>query len=130
MPAVFPPPAKEGPAVCCIAIIMNVRRINDWTLDSKIVETRRPFVVLFTVPVERGCQQVRNELLALDDEFADVHGFEIDLSEHPGLVERFSLQHIPTIIVFADGEERGRHAGLGAGEAVRRLLKSTPGPRR
>jgi thioredoxin-like negative regulator of GroEL len=51
------------------------------------------------------------------DEFAKLHAGEalvlkLDTDADPAIASRFGIRGIPTLIVFDQGRERGRHVGV------------------
>jgi thioredoxin-like negative regulator of GroEL len=51
------------------------------------------------------------------DEFATRHAgavlvLKLDTELNPKVAARFAIRGIPTLIVFQDGKERGRHVGV------------------
>jgi thiol-disulfide isomerase/thioredoxin len=51
---------------------------------------------------------------------------KIDVDEHPDLIRFFRVEKLPTVVLWIGGQEKDRHAGVMAEEALRRLLDKLP----
>lgn len=68
--------------------------------------------VLFTAPWCDACKQQEPMLEQLDWQRADVQAFAVDIEQAPALGEQFSVELLPTILVFVNGQALGRGEGL------------------
>ncbi len=105
---------------------MKVEQIGDWTLEDRLAMHGPPLVVMFFRMDERRQRLLQGEFRRLAEEHRDARFYEVDLVENPSLVEKYSIATQPMVLVFVDGVEVGRHAGMRVSPMVDRVLG--PGP--
>lgn len=101
---------------------MKVRQINDVKLNEELRNPRGPLVVMFLSTGCAACRLPRIEFGLYAQVTANARFRDVDLAENPKLAGRYDIQRVPTVIVFEDGMETGRHAGTGVAAALKRLL--------
>lgn len=104
---------------------MGFRRINDIALQEWLARAE-PLVVLFTNPEHVPSREARDEIRMLAKAYDDIEFVEIDLEEHPGLSSRYSIEAVPTTVVFLLGTEAIRHVGTDVIRTVRMALGGDP----
>lgn len=72
------------------------------------------------------CKMLAFILEDIQKEFGeDVEIIKVDFEETPDLVERFNVEGYPTLIMFKDGEEVSRKAGLQQKPVIQNMIKET-----
>lgn len=81
-------------------------------------------VYYFTADWCQPCKKTRPIVEELNRE-QSVAGFQIiDVDDNPDLVKSFSVQSVPTFILFEDGIEKNRVIGLQTREQLEELINS------
>jgi len=83
----------------------------------------RPMLVNFFAPWSPTCEQMKPTIDQLQHDLGDeVEFFSVNVDEAPGLVGRYELQQYPTLILFNNGQEQQRWAGLTPAPVLRKAL--------
>ena len=98
--------------------------VTEEQFDKVISGTSAPVLVDFYADWCGPCKIIA----PIVDEVAQAHAgalvvLKVDSDRAPHLSERFSIRGIPTLLVFRNGQESGRHVGL----AQRRQLEALAG---
>jgi thioredoxin-like negative regulator of GroEL len=100
-----------------------VERFEDRTWDGTVLASREPVAVVFwaewCVPSRAAAEAV--EAMAARRR-AGLRLGVLNVDENPRTTERYSIQGLPTLIVFRGAEPAERRVGLMSPEAVDRLL--------
>lgn len=83
---------------------------------TRVLE-RGKAVVYFTAPWCVPCRQIKPQFARASVIDADTDYYIMDIVESPGVVERFSITTVPTIVLF-DGTDEGRVQGRMAADIV------------
>lgn len=109
---------------------MGAKLVNDVDLEQAIHEGKFYVVVMFyqvdTPPCSHFFPEFDTVSLSLDHvaEF-----FKIEVSENPSLTEVLCVDHVPTTLVFRNGNEIGRYEGPYRWQALRdRIVCLLKGP--
>ena len=57
-----------------------------------------------------------------DEQVGKVRVGKLDTDESPVVSSKFGVRSIPTVVVFKDGKEAGRHIGVASKETLLKLL--------
>ena len=128
------PIAMTGIGVACVAlwVLATQVSISDPVLPSVddpqaaqlIEEESRPVVLEFVVPGCHFCKGASRLLRGVAAQTGDdVRYAQLDLSEHQGLVDRFGVRGVPTILVFHHRQLLGRTAMLESKAALDQMLR-------
>lgn len=85
-----------------------MKKINDWTLDDEISNSK--VIVGFYSTLDRRHRAFLQKLIDCERRF-DVEIRIVDLVEHPSLVARLRAESLPLLVVWSHGQEMGRWAG-------------------
>jgi thioredoxin 1 len=86
------------------------------------VKEQSKVVVDFWAPWCMPCQMLAPTLEGLDNEMDDLVFAKVNVDEHAGLAQRFSIMSIPTLVVFSGGQEVDRVIGVVPKDDLKRKL--------
>jgi thioredoxin 1 len=106
---------------------MNVEKLDGLPALDEFLKNNPKAVIDFWAPWCGPCRMLA-DVIAKEDE-KDYNGAvfgKINIEDHRDAGEKFGIMSIPCLIVFKDGEEKGRIIGLKRGpdlqEEVKKLL--------
>lgn len=109
---------------------MGAKLVNDVDLEQAIHEGKFYVVVMFYQVDTPPCSHFFPEFDAVSlslDHVAEF--FKIEVSENPSLTEVLCVDHVPTTLVFRNGNEIGRYEGPYRWQALRdRIVCLLKGP--
>jgi thioredoxin 1 len=104
---------------------VNVLEINDLNFDSEVLKSPVPFLLDFSAVWCGPCKALAPIVEKLADEYTGkVRVGKLDIDDSPGIPSKFGIRGVPTVLVFKDGKEFGRHVGVTSNvkEALLKLL--------
>ena len=93
----------------------SIKTINQEQFDELVLNADKPVLVDFYADWCGPCKILSPtiEKLAQDKKYSDKYYFyKVNVDTAFNISERYSIQYIPTIIVFKDGEEITRNSGV------------------
>jgi thioredoxin 2 len=100
------------------------------SFDAAVRESDLPVVVDFWAPWCGPCRMVAPELAKVAAKHAGKYLIlKVNTDAIPELGDRFKIRSIPTMAVFAGGQESGRTAGARPAADIEAFIESTLGPR-
>jgi len=83
------------------------------------------FVILdFSSPGCAPCKKVPPVLEGIVQESEEnIRAFEVDVTEHPQIAQKYMVLGVPTIILFKNGEEKQRFNSVPKREKILKALK-------
>ncbi|GIU93576.1 MAG: thioredoxin [Gaiellaceae bacterium] len=89
-----------------------MREVTDETFVDEVLRSELPVVVDFFAPWCKPCERIEPLLRELAEEWRGRVGFtRLNIEESLGTPGRLGVLSIPTVILFAGGEERARVVG-------------------
>jgi thioredoxin 1 len=101
----------------------NVLEINDLNFESEVVKSPLPFLLDFSAVWCGPCKVLTPIVERLADEYkGKVRVGKLDIDDSPGVASKFGIRGVPTVLVFKEGKESGRHVGVTNKETLLKLV--------
>jgi thioredoxin 1 len=101
----------------------NVLEINDGNFDTEVLKSAQPFLLDFSAVWCGPCKVLAPIVEKLADEYkGKVRVGKLDIDESPGVASKFGIRGVPTVVVFKEGKESGRHVGVTNKDTLLKLL--------
>ncbi len=102
---------------------VNVLEINDLNFDSEVLKSSVPFLLDFSAVWCGPCRVLAPVVEKLADEYqGKARVGKLDIDDSPAVASKFGIRGVPTVLVFKDGKESGRHVGVTSKEVLVKLL--------
>ena len=102
---------------------LNVLEINDLNFESEVVKSSLPFLLDFSAVWCGPCKVLTPIVERLADEYkGKVRVGKLDIDDSPGVASKFGIRGVPTVLVFKEGKESGRHVGVTNKETLLKLV--------
>jgi thioredoxin 1 len=102
---------------------VNVLEINDLNFDSEVLKSQVPFLLDFSAVWCGPCRVLAPVVEKLADEYqGKARVGKLDIDDSPAVASKFGIRGVPTVLVFKDGKESGRHVGVTSKEVLVKLL--------
>jgi len=102
---------------------LNVLEINDLNFESEVVKSPLPFLLDFSAVWCGPCKVLTPIVERLADEYkGKVRVGKVDIDDSPGVATKFGIRGVPTVLVFKEGKESGRHVGVTNKETLLKLV--------
>jgi thioredoxin 1 len=101
----------------------NVLEVNDGNFEAEVVKSNVPFLLDFSAVWCGPCKVLAPIVEKLADEYkGKIRVGKLDIDDSPGVASKFGIRGVPTVVVFKDGKESGRHVGVTNKETLLKLL--------
>jgi thioredoxin 1 len=101
----------------------NVLEINDLNFETEVIKSPLPFLLDFSAVWCGPCKVLSPIVDKLASEYeGKVRVGKIDIDDSPGVPSKFGIRGVPTVVIFKDGKEAGRHVGVTSKETLLKLL--------
>jgi len=102
---------------------VNVLEINDLNFESEVVKSPLPFLLDFSAVWCGPCKVLTPIVERLADEYQGKFRVgKLDIDDSPGVASKFGIRGVPTVLVFKEGKESGRHVGVTNKETLLKLV--------
>ena len=104
----------------------SIKTISEDQFDELVLNADKPVLVDFYADWCGPCKVLSPtiEELAQDKKYSDKYYFyKVNVDTAFNISERYSIQYIPTIIIFKDGEEITRNSGVVEKDYIVDMLK-------
>jgi thioredoxin 1 len=101
----------------------NVLEINDGNFETEVLKSGVPFLLDFSAVWCGPCKVLAPIVEKLAAEYeGKVKVGKLDIDDSPGVASKFGIRGVPTVLIFKDGKESGRHVGVTNKETLIKLL--------
>lgn len=90
---------------------MAVSEITDATFEGEVLQSDKPVIVDFWAPWCGPCKRISPILDEFSESREDVRFVKLNVDDNPQTAMSYSVQSIPTIIRFDDGEQTQKAVG-------------------
>ena len=101
---------------------MGVLHVTQENFEAEIMGSDVPVLVDFWAPWCGPCKMLGPIVEEIATEADGFKVAKVNVDDEPGLARKFSIQSIPTLIVFENGEIKTNHIGMATKEQVLELL--------
>ncbi|HSY25837.1 MAG TPA: thioredoxin [Polyangiaceae bacterium] len=101
----------------------NVLEINDLNFETEVLKSQVPFLLDFSAVWCGPCRVLAPVVEKVADEYqGKARVGKLDIDDSPAVASKFGIRGVPTVLVFKDGKESGRHVGVTSKEVLVKLL--------
>ncbi len=101
---------------------MSVLSVTSEAFEKEVINSDKPVLVDFYADWCGPCRMMSSVIDEISDERSDIKVCKINIDEQRGLAERFSVQSIPTIMIFKNGSVTRCEVGSRPKRAVLEML--------
>ena len=102
-----------------------IAEVDDSNFKQIVLQSKRPVLVDFWAPWCGPCRTLGPIVESIAEQYAEMtQVVKLNVDDHPSLALRYSVQAIPTLILFRDGEEKDRLIGMTNKEAIARAIEA------
>jgi thioredoxin 1 len=100
----------------------NVLEINDLNFDEQVLASDRPFLLELGATWCAPCRAMAPLLARLAEEHANtLRVGMLDVEDSPAVAQRLGVRGVPTVLLFANGQEVKRQLGAVEAKKLRAL---------
>jgi len=90
-----------------------ITEVNEKNYEEEVINSKRPVVAYFTASWCKFCAIMKPRFENLEKKFkGNVKFCSINIDKNTGLANKNNLRGVPCIIIYKDGREIGRIAGV------------------
>jgi thioredoxin len=102
-----------------------VREVNEGNFAQVVLQSETPALVDFWAAWCGPCGALAPIVEAVAEQYAKrARVVKLNVDESPTVTQRYGIQGIPTLILFKEGEEKGRIVGVVSREKISRTIEA------
>src|SRR5487761_1585612 len=106
----------------------NIEAVSDGEFDKAVLKSDRPVLVDFWAPWCGPCRMIAPMVEELASEYAgSVKVGKINIDDSPQMAQKFSVNSIPTLMVFKGGQPVETFVGVQPKTKLQRALDAAKG---
>jgi len=99
--------------------------LTDQNFPEEVLNSQKPVLVDFWAQWCMPCLMIAPILQEITDEFGEkIKIGKLDIDKNPSISNTFSIDAIPTLILFKDGKIKKRFIGIQAKETIKSAIKT------
>lgn len=101
----------------------TLQQVGDDTFESAVIQSPTPVLVDFYATWCGPCKAIAPSLEQLSTEYAaKLKIVKLDIDQAPGVMEKFGVEGVPTLIIFKGGQEVERQVGAAPKPQLKRWI--------
>ncbi len=102
----------------------HVREVNDGNFERVVLHSEVPVLVDFWAEWCGPCRTLAPAVEAIAEKYtSDVQVAKLNVADNPSVVQRYSIQGIPTLILFRGGKEKDRIIGVTSQDTISQMIE-------
>jgi thioredoxin 1 len=99
--------------------------INEASFEKAVIQSPIPVLVDFWAPWCGPCKMIAPMLNEIAKESGDRFRIaKVNIDDNPGLMQRFNVRAVPTLLLFHEGEVREQFVGAAPKKAIMEKLEA------
>jgi thioredoxin 1 len=99
------------------------QRIGMDDFEEKVLQADKPVLLDFYSDTCIPCKRMAGPLGDVEDEYEDrIHVYKVNVNYDMDLAEKYQVMSAPTLVLFADGEEKNRRTGAAGKEEIEAIF--------
>lgn len=104
-------------------VFVMVEHVSKDSFEQQVLQSDKPVIVDFYADWCGPCKRLAPIFAELSDEVEGASFVKVDIEAEPDLAAQYSVQSIPTLIVFKDGQPVDRVMGLMPKDELRKVVE-------
>ena len=101
------------------------KEINDNAFETEVLKSEKPVLVDFWAPWCGPCKAIGPIVEDLEQTYGDkINFFKLNVDEEPVSPSKYSIQAIPTLIIFKDGKVVEQVVGMVGKDKLEQSIKA------
>ena len=104
---------------------MSATAVNSENFEKVVLQSEKPVLVDFWAEWCGPCKMLSPVVSEIAEEYSGkVKVCKLNIDEEPSLAQKYSVEYIPTLIVFRNGKPENNSVGFVPKEKIEEMLKN------